>query len=74
MTDVVKIGLGRILIYFVTYIILHYFIIKVYEGKNSDLQKDTSNEKLQNEVKFMKIAKTWFPAIYVVILIIVLAT
>jgi hypothetical protein len=72
MTEVVKLGLGRILIYFVAYIILHYLIIKSYETKNTQLQTDSNNEKLQKTVKVLKFFKTWFPGIYVIILILLL--
>ena len=72
MIEVVKLGLGKILLYFIMYIILHFLIIKAYNEKENMLLVNTSDEKLLKQVKLLKFFKNWFPAIYVIILILLL--
>jgi hypothetical protein len=72
MTDVVKLSLLRIVMYFVIYIVLHYLIIRIHSTKQKELEKDSTKEDLQKQVKFLDFLRKWFPAIYVIMILITL--
>ena len=72
MTDVTKMNIWMLLLYLVLYIVLHYLVIRMYNNKQHTLNTDLTNEKLIKQVNVLKILSKWFPAIYLVIVLLIL--
>ena len=58
--------------YFITYVILHILIGKILERKKMELVGQENNEALKTEIKYWTIGFKWFPAAYLVFVILML--
>lgn len=67
-----KISIPFLILLFVLYIVLHIIIGYLYKGKKEELEMKPGNQTLESETKFFNFLNTWFPAVYVVIIIIIL--
>jgi len=78
MTDVSKISIWTLVIYFAIYLILHFLIINWYmkvkqEATNGLADTQEEKDKLAKKSNRLRLLVRWFPAIYVVFLIFVFA-
>ena len=67
-----KLPIGLLITYFLVYVIIH-FIIGIYrDNVGKDLEEKPGNEELENAFRNSNILFKWFPAIAVVIIVILL--
>ena len=70
MTDVVKLSFFSIALYLIGYIILHLLIMMSYKKEEEKLQKNPNDISMIKNVKALKLLSKWFPAIYVIFILI----
>lgn len=68
-----KISLWKLGGYFAAYLLIHSSLGIFYNIKIKELEKDKENKDLIEQVKWLRIAFKWFPAVYVVLVILALA-
>jgi hypothetical protein len=64
-----KVPIIKIVGYFFVYLLLHFTVGVAYKAKQDELLLNPDNEKLQKEVKFWGLLFKWFPALYVIIIL-----
>ena len=72
MNPVSGIPFWHILIYFIVYLCIHVFLGSAKESHKQKLKDEPNNEEIENTYKVLSFAFKWFPAFYVVIIIIML--
>jgi len=70
MTTVGKFLILNLIIYFVAYVIIHIMIGVFKQINNKELKNKPGNIELENKEKFYKFFFNWFPAIYLIFIII----
>jgi len=70
--EVTKISIIKLVVMFLFYVITHSVIGIMYNKKKEELKGVSNNTELRDTVKFLDIGFKWYPAIIVVVYIIIL--
>jgi len=78
MTDVGKYSIWTLALYFLAYLLLHLLIVWLYMNESKEYSKklsitQTVDKNLEKKIRILKYCVRWFPAVYVIFLILVLA-
>ena len=70
MTSVSKLSILSLVVYFVIYIVLHITIGLIKNKVDKDLKEKPDDEKTKFLSKILKQSFNWFPAIYLIFIIV----
>ena len=74
MVTVDKLPILPLVLYFLAYIVIHYLIGKKFEKIKEESKLKPGNAKLEKDYKKWNLIFKWFPAAYVVFIVIVMLT
>lgn len=72
MVEVTRIPFGTIILYFILYLGIHIGIGYYNEIIQKEYQQNLSDEEMRKKAVITKMLFRWFPAVYVIFVIIVL--
>lgn len=74
MVTVDRLPILPLILYFIAYIVIHYFIGKKFEKIKEEANLKPGNSKLEKDCKKWKLIFKWFPAAYLIFIIFIMLT
>ena len=69
--EITKIPIGKLIMLFVVYLLIHLGIAWYYKKLIKNQIDNPNNEEVKSELKTVKIIFQWFPAAYVILLLLI---